>query len=303
MKKIKLGILIVSLIGINLALVIKLKADTKLTSVEQNNKTIMGCIEGLNSKKPPKNMTVDEWKEAKQQCIYLLAEMKPDPKIVLPTLLSHLENDPDEGVRTLIAGKILLISSDRKVILALEKIADGTITDDYKKERESKNKNWTEHDTLQAIALRSLAKISDTASIPLIVDWLLNYDALYLINFNGETPEVKFSDEFKIKLEKAILTELKKKNITTSQKMTLINAEIFVFDKNPYDYKKDFIDAINDKDDKAVKKALKYILYIKNTPLKNRMENQNKLVYELKENVRQLKNDDYKEKRDKILGN
>jgi hypothetical protein len=33
------------------------------------------------------------------------------------------------------------------------------------------------------------------------------------------------------------------------------------------------------------------------------MENQNKLVYELKENVRQLKNDDYKEKRDKILGN
>lgn len=307
MKKIKLGILIVSLIGINLALVIKLKADTKLTSVEQNNKTIMGCIEGLNSKKPPKNMTVDEWKEAKQQCIYLLAEMKPDPKIVLPTLIDHMKNDPDENIRGVIINSIIYISGDKEVITALRNIAKEPLSDDYILAKVQKNSAWNRSDSLQAAAIRSLAGINDEGSISVIVEWLIKYDVDFL-DFRGMAidPENKvgtLNKSFADKCDEEMNKRLNDKTLSSGQKMSIVNAKIIALNKAPYEYKKYFIEALNDKNEKTVESTMEKIEFMSydNRVIKD-VEGKKKLINELKSDIKKIKGEKYEKMKNVILG-
>lgn len=303
MRKKMLTPAVVFVILFNLMSVVNLRAEQKLTIEEQNNKTIMGCVEALDLKQPPKNMTMDEWEDAKEQCLNDLPSEHPDPKLVLPTLIRHLKSDPDEGVRGIIAEILPSISQNKTVVDALEDVANKPITDSERENMKEKFKKagvkfeWNEDYTIQGTALRSLAKMGVKESIPEMTDWLLNYN-VNMFKY-GFLPSIKNKNEdFRNECVKSVESRLTNKGLTNKERLRLVRGEIISLNQSPEKFTKYFIDSLNDKDDGTVEEALNTTQEMQKLGtewIKNKTGKE-ELINHIKPYVRGIKNKKFEDK-------
>jgi hypothetical protein len=244
------------------------------------------CLDCINNK----NNKYDE--DEREQCVYTIAGAKPDPKIVLPTLIRHLKSDPDEDMRSLIAGTIIKISQSKEVIDALKEVANEPITEeqkekDLKKFGQYKNNKiqWNEEYTAQGAALSMLANIGDYDSIPELTKWLEKYNVdLFFMKRGGDEKYEKACGE-------VIDNKLTDKKMTVVEKLRLARGMIMSLGARPEDYEAYFRDALKDSDDEIVGEGLKTILEIKNRRTSSQEENVNvgKFLKDTKEFVKSLR--------------
>jgi len=209
-------------------------------------------------------------KDDKIECIHVLNEKKfrPAPEIALPILIKHLKNDNNFEVRLNIANMIINIGQNKEVVEALKSAANEPLSESSKIKLETIPHYETQ--TLQGTALGSLAALHNEESIPLMMEWLLDYGAdLFMfaekINHN-KIFNKKVSDEFDKKFQS---------KINNKQKLRLIKSEIFWLNQNIDKYEQDISNVLDDNDASTRTECLTMLLELKQYKIANDSEVKN----------------------------
>jgi hypothetical protein len=265
-------------------------------------------LDSINNTIPSKGMSLDELNDEREQAVNDLPSEHPDPKLVLPTLIRHLKSDPDEGVRGIIAEMLPSISQDKTVVDALEEVANKQITDSERENMREKFKKagvkieWNEDYTLQGTALRSLAKMGAKESIPVMTNWLLNYN-VNMFKY-GFLPSIKNENEdFRNECVKSVESRLTNKGLTNKERLRFARVEIISLNQSPEKFKKYFIDSLNDKDEGTIEEALNTIqeMQILGAEWIKNKTGKEELINHIKPYVRGIKNKKFEVKIKEIV--
>jgi HEAT repeat protein len=185
------------------------------------------------------------------QCVYDLVELKPDPNIVVPILIKHLEVDHDETVKEAIARTIILYGHTKDIIKSLQMASRKPMTVAYK------NKQYS----VQGYALKSLSKIGDLDSIQIMVDLFFSDN----VNMFAEMGTA--NEDFKIESLKVLNKLLETKRMSNMQRVELTGAKIWALGSNPADNnnEKYLVDGLNDHDESTRSETYEIIKRIKNS--------------------------------------
>jgi hypothetical protein len=195
-------------------------------------------LDSINNTIPSKGMSLDELNDEREQAVNDLPSEHPDPKLVLPTLIRHLKSDPDEDLRSIIAGNIVRISTDKEVIEALRYAANSTFSKEQTT-RLKKNKAYI-NVTTQRHALMSLAAAHDEESITKTAQWLKeNNDDLF-----GFAGSISIDDKYNENAAGYLNGMLSNNDITGKNRTEVIETIITQLRQKPEKYERYLADIL-----------------------------------------------------------
>jgi len=257
MKRI-LNLFIIFLMGICISG--NIFSQGNLTNEEYVQKGI-DCMDG--KLRDSNNELVD-----KEDCLDSLIRLVPYSKKAIPALIRHMNDKTEKDViRRKIAEKIIKISQDKDVIIALRKTMNTPIMEnDKKKLKESPGASTI----LQGVALISLMEIHDSESLPYAEKFLSEYN----ISAYGFANSKGVDKVFNGKCVNSMENLLKSGKLSDEKKVHLMSSAITSFNQEPKKYKQEIVDVIKNGDNKACEK-LTYMFW----EMKNKAVSDNESFY------------------------
>lgn len=198
------------------------------------------------------------------QCVKNLIELNADPKTILPLFLDRMKNDKDMDVRKTIIQNLGYFGKDEKILKDLKEIGTQPISEQEINTLKKKNKGWNLNNTIQYDAVKTLISFQDANSIPIMIDWLSKHDFDFFHGV-GLVPTNSKTQNFRNKCIAALNSILKSNNVDPKIKISSLKVMIIDMREKPETYLGDFVQEINNSDEKITNETLELLGEISNS--------------------------------------